>query len=845
MSEENMISRVKPVEIESEMKKSFIEYAMSVIIDRALPDIRDGLKPVHRRILYSMFEQGITPDKKYVKCASTVGDVLGKYHPHGDAAVYDALVRMAQDFSMRYPIVDPHGNFGSRDGDAPAAYRYTEAKIAKISMELLADIKKNTVDFKPNFDERYDEPIVLPARFPNLLVNGSMGIAVAMATNIPPHNLTEVIDGIIHVIDNPDSTIDDIMQFIKGPDFPTAANIVGRQGIREAYRTGRGRIVVRGEATIEQLANGRQRIIITELPYQVNNAGLVEKIAELAKDKRIDGIADLSDEYGKEGIRIVIDLKREANANVVLNQLYKNTQLEDAFNANMVAIVETQDHKFEPKQVNLKDIIDHYIAHQKSVIRRRTQFELDKAEARAHLLEGCLIALDHLDEVIKIIRASHTEDVAKKSLMERFDFTDKQAQYIVDMRLGRLTGLEREKIQAEYNELMEKIAYYKSVLANEILLLGIIKDELRVIRDKYGDERRTKFIADEGEIDIDDLINEQQIAVTLTHFGYIKRMPSDTYRAQRRGGKGIKGLATREEDFVEQLFITSSHNILLFFTNKGRVFRLKGYEIPEAGRQAKGTAIVNLLQLQAGEKVATVIPVTEEDMTTEKFLVMATKEGLIKKTALSEYGNIRKGGLIASVLREEDEIINVQLVQSGKSIVLGTRNGYSIRFNESDVRPTGRVSQGVRGISLRQEDFVIGMDVCDEDSTLLIVTEKGFGKRTDMEEYKIQNRGGKGILTYRISEKTGLLAGMMLVDDNDDIMLITKDGIIIRILAREISVIGRATRGVTLMGVSDENIVVSVAKTEHIDEAEEETEEAQPDENSAEAETETPTPTDN
>ena len=815
-------SIVKPVDISFEMKRAFIEYSMSVIIDRALPDIRDGLKPVHRRILYSMYEQGITPDKKYVKCASTVGDVLGKYHPHGDAAVYDSLVRMAQDFSMRYPTVDGHGNFGSRDGDAAAAYRYTESKLAKISMELLADIKKNTVDFKPNFDERYDEPVVLPARFPNLLVNGSMGIAVAMATNIPPHNLKEVIAGVNHVIDHPEASIDDIMQFIKGPDFPTAANIVGRQGIREAYRTGRGRIVVRGEANIEQLANGRQRIVITELPYQVNNAGLVEKIAELAKDKRIDGIADLSDEYGKEGIRIVIDLKKDANANVVLNQLYKNTQLQDAFNVNMVAIVETPDHKYEPKQVNLREMIDHYIAHQKDVVRRRTQFDLDKAEARAHLLEGCLIALDHLDEVIRIIRSSRTEDLAKQGLIEAFNFTDKQAQYIVDMRLGRLTGLEREKIQNEYKELQERIAYFKAVLADESLLLSIIKDELNVIADKYGDDRRTRFVVDEGEIDIDDLIHEQQIAVTLTHFGYVKRMPSDTYKSQRRGGKGIKGLSTREEDFVEHLFITSSHNYLLFFTNRGRVFKLKGYEIPEASRQAKGTAIVNLLQLLPGEKVATIIPLAEEEMTDDKFLIMATKEGLVKKTSLAEYHNIRKGGLIAAILREEDEMIHVGLADEDTTVVLGTKDGYSIRFDQADVRATGRVSQGVRGIDLREGDYVIGMDLCKDDSTLLVVTEKGFGKRTMIDEYKIQNRGGKGILTYRISDKTGCVAGMMMVTDDEDVMLITKDGVIIRIAAKEISIIGRATKGVTLMGVGEGGEVVSVAKTEHVEETEEE-----------------------
>lgn len=821
MSENKIVKspRVKLVDIESEMKKSFIDYAMSVIIDRALPDVRDGLKPVHRRILYSMFEQGITPDKKYVKCAATVGDVLGKYHPHGDAAVYDSLVRLAQDFSMRYPIIDGHGNFGSRDGDAAAAYRYTEAKLAKIAMELLADIRKNTVDFKPNFDERYFEPEVLPSRFPNLLVNGSMGIAVAMATNIPPHNLREVIDGVIHVIDNPDTTIDEIMQYIKGPDFPTGANIIGRQGIREAYRTGRGKIVVRAEATIEEMPNNRQRIVITELPYIVNNSAVVKKIADLVKDKRIEGISDLRDEYSKEGIRIVIELKRDANANVVLNQLYKYTQLQDNFNVNMVAIVPTADKKYEPKLLNLRQVIDYYIAHQKEVIIRRTQFELDKAEARAHILEGYLIALDHIDEVISIIRSSRTEEIAKNSLIERFSLSDRQAQAIIDLRLGRLTGLEREKIEQEYEEIKEKIAYYKEILANESLVLKIIKDELLVIRDKYGDERRTRFVADEGEIDIDDLINEQQIAVTLTHFGYVKRMPADTYRAQRRGGKGITGLSTREEDFVKHLIITSSHNFLLFFTNKGRVFKLKAYEIPESGRQARGTAIVNLLQLDPGEKVATIIPI--EGLRENCCLIMATKQGLVKKTDLMEYKNIRKGGLIAVVLRDDDELINVSVLEENDDVILATKHGYSIRFSESDVRATGRVSQGVKGISLREGDEVIGMDVCKEGSTVLVVTEKGYGKRTGLDEYKVQSRGGKGVLTYRVSDKTGNVVGMLMVDDTNDVMLITVDGTIIRIKATDISIIGRATVGVMLMRLGVDNSVVSVAKTEKEDEDEE------------------------
>lgn len=811
-NDSELIQKVVPVEIESEMKKSFIEYAMSVIVDRALPDVRDGLKPVHRRILYSMYTQGFTPDKAHRKCATTVGDVMGKYHPHGDAAIYDSLVRLAQDFSMRYTLVDGHGNFGSRDGDPAAAQRYTESRLAKISMEMLAEINKNTVDFRPNYDEHEMEPCVLPSRFPNLLVNGSSGIAVGMATNIPPHNLCEVVDGVVKVIDNPDITIDELNQIIKGPDFPTGANILGRQGIREAYKTGRGRIVVRAEATIEQMPNNRQRIIVTELPYLVNNAKLVEKIAELHKEKRVEGISDLRDEYGKEGIRIVIELRRDANANVVLNQLYKYTQMQDAFNVNMLALVTSPEGKYEPKVINLRNAIDYYINHQKDVIIRRTKFELEKAEDRAHILEGYIIALDNLDEVINIIRTSSTEALAKERLKERFTLSERQAQAIVDMRLGRLTGLERNRILDEYNELLKKIEYLRSLLYSEKLLLGVIRDEILIIKNKFGDERRTRIIADEGEIDLDDLITEQEIAVTLTHFGYVKRTSADTYKAQKRGGKGIIGLSTREEDFVEHLFITSSHNYLLFITNLGKVYSLKGYEIPDAGRTAKGMAIVNLLQLGPDEKVATVIPVANFD--DSKYLLISTKNGTIKKTALTQYSNIRKGGLIAVELRDNDELINARMLEENQDIMLVTQKGMSIRFNETDVRPTGRVSIGVKGISLKKDDFVIGMDVCEEGSCLLIITQRGFGKRTSLNEYKVQSRGGKGILTYRSSEKTGLITGMMLVTDENDIMLITTDGTIIRIHARDINIIGRATKGVTLMRTSESNIVVSCGRTQ-------------------------------
>ncbi len=811
MADEIREQTIIPIDIEAEMKKSFIDYAMSVIIDRALPDVRDGLKPVHRRILYTMYSSGFTPDKPYRKSVATVGEALKSFHPHGDAAVYDSLVRMAQDFSLRHPLVDGHGNFGSRDGDAAAAMRYTEARLAKISMEMLADINKDTVDFKPNFDEHEVEPVVLPSRFPQLLVNGSSGIAVGMATNIPPHNLGEVIDGVCAIIDNPEITIEELMTYIKGPDFPTAAKIIGKKGIRDAYRTGRGKLVVRSEATIEEMHGNRHRIVISEIPYMVNKARLIEKIAELVKEKRLEGISFIQDESGREEpVRIVIELKRDANPSVVLNQLYKNTQLQESFSVNMVAIVPTDDHLYEPRTLNLREALDYYIAHQEDVVRRRTKFELDKAEARAHILEGLRIALDHLDEVIKIIRNSKTETIAKENLSERFGFSEKQSQAIVDMRLGRLTGLEREKIDAEYDELAEKIKYYKDVLANEILVHKIIKDELCVVKDKYADERRTKLEIDEDEIDLEDLIQEEEMVITMTHFGYIKRLPADTYKSQKRGGKGIIGLSTREEDFVKNLFVTSTHHYIMFFSNKGKVYRLKAYEIPEAGRQAKGTAIVNLLQLDGNEKVTTVIPIQEYKE--GQYLIMATRNGLVKKTDIMEYENIRKGGLAAVSLRDNDELIDVKLTDGNQDIMLSTVNGMAIRFNETDARPIGRVSQGVKGIELDEDDYVIGMEVCTENTTLLVVTENGFGKRTELDEYKVQSRGGKGVLTYRITAKTGKSVGMMLVSEDDDIMLISSDGTIIRMKVNEISILGRATQGVTLMRMAEGINVVSMAR---------------------------------
>jgi len=803
--------KIVPIDVEYEMKRAFIEYAMSVIVDRALPDVRDGMKPVHRRIVYSLFEQGFTPDHAYRKCATTVGYVMGKYHPHGDAAIYDSLVRLAQDFSMRYTLVDGSGNFGSRDNDPPAAQRYTEARMSKISMEMLADIRKDTVDFRPNYDEHEVEPVVLPSRFPNLLVNGSSGIAVGMATEIPPHNLGEVIDGVVATIDNPEITVDELLQYIKGPDFPTAANIIGRQGIREAYRTGRGKIIVRSEATIEEMPNGRQRIIVTEIPYKVNNAKLVERIAELHKEKRIEGISELRDEYSKKGIRIVIELKRDANANVILNQLYKYTPMQEAFNVNMLAVVPTENGGYEPKLINLKEAITYYIAHQKDVVTRRTQFDLNKSTERAHILEGTLTAIDNINEVIEIIRSSRTEVEAKERLIGRFDFSERQAQYIVDLRLGRLVGLERDKILDEYNQRLEEIKYYTGLLADETKLFGVIKDEIIAIKEKYGDERRTKLLADEDEIDIDDLINEQEIAVTVTNFGYVKRTAADTYRAQRRGGKGIIGLTTKEEDFVKHLLLTSSHNLLLFVTNAGKIYSLKGYELPDAARTAKGTPIVNLLPLENGEKVAAIIPIkTFEDA---QYLLMGTRNGTVKKTALIDYKNIRKSGLIAIELREGDEIVNACLTNDDEDIVVATHKGMAIRFNNSDARAVGRGSIGVRAITLGEDDYVVGVDVCKPDASMLLVTEKGFGKRTDISEYRVQSRGGKGLITYRISEKTGCVVGMMFVDDDNDIMLITQSGTIIRLHAQDINTIGRATRGVTLMRTREGNYIVGCSKT--------------------------------
>lgn len=803
-----------PIDLEEEMKKSFIDYAMSVISDRALPDVRDGLKPVHRRILYSMFTQGFTPDKPYRKCATTVGDVLGRLHPHGDAAVYDSLVRMAQDFSMRHMLVDGHGNFGSRDGDPPAAYRYTEARLARISLEMMSDINKNTVDFKPNFDEHEMEPIVLPARFPSLLVNGSTGIAVGMATNIPPHNLGEIIDGVIMLIDNPQADVDDLMEIIKGPDFPTGGMILGQSGIRSAYRTGRGRIVVRSRTDIEPMKTNRQRIIVHDLPYMVNKARLIERIAEHVKDKKIEGISDIRDESDRtEAVRIVIELKKDANAHVVLNQLYKNTQLQDSFNANMLALVPDEMGRFEPKVINLLQALHHYIGHQKEVTGRRTRFDLEKAEARRHIVEGLRLAIDHIDEVIAIIRGSQNEDQAKERLVARFGFSDRQAQHIVDMRLGRLTGLEREKLEKEFLDLCEKIEYFNLILADESLLLGVIKDELRQVRQRYADERRTS-IEPGGDDDIDDesLIQEEDVVVTLTHFGYVKRMPIDTCNKQHRGGRGISGLQTREEDFVENMLITSTHAILMFFTSRGRVFRLKGYQIPEAGRHARGMAIVNLLQLDAGEKVKAVIPIGSFDQ--GGFLIMATRLGMAKKTALADYSNITRTGLIAVSLREDDELVGVDLIDFDQDIVLVTRKGMSIRFHESDVRKTGRNTQGVRGMQLDLDDYVIGMAPVRFDKTLLVVSEKGFGKRTELDEYRVQTRGGKGLITYKPAEKTGLLAGIALVDDDCDVILINDTGVIIRMAALEIPILSRITQGVTLMRTR-EGKVVDIAIVEH------------------------------
>ena len=791
-------------DVEKEMKNAYMDYAMSVIVSRALPDVRDGLKPVHRRILYTMHEDGLTSEKPYRKSATTVGDVLGRYHPHGDSSVYDAMVRMAQDFSLRYPLIDGHGNFGSIDGDGAAAYRYTEARMSKISEVMLTDIEKNTVDFMPNFDGRLQEPTVLPAKIPALLVNGSSGIAVGMATNIPPHNLSEVINGVVSVIDNKEITDDELMQIVKGPDFPTEGIILGREGIKQAYTTGRGKITVRAETEIEEMSGNKQRIIVRSLPYQVNKAKLIEHIALLAREKRIEGISDLRDESDRtEKVRIVIELKRDANAQVVLNQLFKNTQMQDNFGVIMLALVNGV-----PKILTLRQCLDHYIEHREEVILRRTKFELDKALARAHILEGLRIAIDNIDEVINIIRSSY--DDAKERLMERFGLSDIQAQAILDMRLKTLSGLQREKIEEEYKQLMELIAHLREILENEHLVLKLIKEELLEIKQKYGDERKTKITAAEGELDIEDLIKEEQTVVALTHFGYIKRMPIDTYKSQKRGGKGITGIATREEDFVKQIFTASTHDTILFFSNKGKLYRLRGYEIPEAGRTAKGTAIVNLLRLDNGEKISAVIPITTfED---GKYLLMATKNGLIKKTPLVEYDSSRKTGLLSITLKDDDELIDVRLTDGEDNVVLVTKKGLSITFDEKDVRPVGRSAQGVIGIRLDDEDVVIGMEsiVNVKDATLLAITENGFGKRTELTEYRVQNRGGRGVITYKVTPKTGDIVGIRIANGDEDVMLITDKGTIIRLKVEEISVLGRATQGVTLMRTNDGGKVVSI-----------------------------------
>ena len=809
--EETIVER----NIEEEMKTAYIDYAMSVIVSRALPDVRDGLKPVHRRILYSMHEDGITSDKPYRKCANTVGSVLGRYHPHGDASVYDAMVRLAQDFSMRYMLIDGHGNFGSIDGDGAAAMRYTEARMAKLSEQMLVDIEKNTVNFMPNYDDRLQEPTVLPTKVPALLINGSSGIAVGMATNIPPHNLNEIIDGLIKIIDEDDVTDEQLMTVIKGPDFPTGATILGREGIKQAYTTGRGKITLRAETEIEEMSGNRQRIVVTSLPYQVNKAKLIENIAALVRDKKIEGISDIRDESDREErVRVVIELKRDARPQVTLNQLYKHTAMQETFGIIMLALVDG-----EPKILTLRQCLDEFIKHRKEVVLRRTKFELEKAEARAHILEGLRIAIDNIDEVINIIRSAY--DDAKEKLMERFGLSDIQAQAILDMQLKRLSGLQREKIEEEYNELMKLIAYYKDVLSSETLVFNIIKEELLEIKEKFGDERLTKIVAAEGEIDVEDLIKEEQTVVALTNFGYIKRMPVDTYKSQRRGGKGIMGITTREEDFVKEIFTTSTHDTVLFFSNKGKMYRLRGYEIPEAGRNAKGTAIVNLLNLESDEKISAVIPI--QNFADGKYILMATRNGTIKKTALKEYDTSRKSGLMAITLKDNDALIDVRLTDGEDNVVLVTKKGQCITFDEKDVRPLGRSAQGVIGMRLDENDEVIGMEpiVRGGKATLLAITENGFGKRTDLDEYRVQNRGGKGVITYKITPKTGDIIGIKVVNGDEDVMLITDTGTIIRLKVAEISILGRSTQGVTLMRTNDGK-VVSIATLEPEEEDEKE-----------------------
>ncbi|MBE6065663.1 DNA gyrase subunit A [Clostridium cochlearium] len=808
----NNEGKVLEVDIKQEMKKCYIDYAMSVIVGRALPDVRDGLKPVHRRILYSMHELGLNPEKSYRKCARIVGDVLGKYHPHGDSSVYDALVRMAQDFSIRYTLVDGHGNFGSVDGDSAAAMRYTEAKMSKIATEMLRDINKNTVDFTPNFDGSEKEPSVIPSRFPNLLVNGSSGIAVGMATNIPPHNLCEVIDGINMLIDNPDTTILELMSKIKGPDFPTAGIIMGKSGIRSAYETGRGKVIMRAKAEIEEEKN-RYRIIVTELPYQVNKAKLIESMAELVKDKKIDGISDIRDESDREGMRIVIEIKRDSNPNVVLNQLYKHTKMQDTFGVIMIALVDN-----EPKVLNLKEILVNYIEFQKEIIRRRTKFDLDKALARAHILEGLRIALDHIDEVISLIRASKNAEEARNELINKFSLTEKQAQAILDMRLQRLTGLERDKIEEEYNQLMETIKYLRDILNNEDLVLEIIKEELNEIKNKYGDERRTQIELNVNEISIEDLIEEEEVVVTLTNSGYIKRISSSAYSSQKRGGKGIQAITTKEDDFVEKVFVTSTHSDLLFFTNVGKVYKLKAYEIPEAGRTAKGTNIVNLLPVDANEYVREVIALKEDLQ--DGYLIMGTKQGLIKKTSLDQFKNIRRNGLIAINLKDEDELLKVKITRGDAEIIIITQNGYAIRFSEKDVRPMGRNSMGVKAINLREDDIAVSMDIVVEDQYVLTVTENGFGKRTSVSEYNLQNRNGKGLITHKVTDKTGKVVSARITKDNDELMLINSSNIAIRICVSDVSITNRNAMGVTLMRTNEEEKILAIAKINSDEESE-------------------------
>jgi DNA gyrase subunit A len=806
---EEIRSQIKDRDIGSEMRESFMDYAMSIIVSRALPDVRDGMKPVHRRILYAMSELGMSPDKPHKKSARIVGEVIGKYHPHGDSAVYETMVRMAQDFSLRYMLVDGHGNFGSIDGDMAAAMRYTEARLSKIAMELLRDINKETIDFVPNYDGEEQEPAVLPSRFPNLLVNGVSGIAVGMATNIPPHNLGEVIDGLQHLIEFPDATPMDLMTFIKGPDFPTGGYIIGREGIRNAYNTGRGTVTMRAKVDIED-QNGKARIIVHELPYQVNKARLIQNIAELVREKRIDGITDLRDESDRNGMRIVIELRRDVNPNVVLNNLYKHTAMQSNFGINMLALVNNQ-----PQVLNLKDALYHYLEHQKVVIRRRTEFDLRKAEARAHILEGLRIALDNLDRVIALIRGSRTTEEARTGLIEQFGLSLEQAQAILDMRLQRLTGLEREKIEEEYQELMKKIAEYKAILADEQLILAIISEELKEIREKFNDERRSEITVGEESILDEDLIPQEDVIITISHTGYIKRLPVHTYRAQKRGGKGVIGMDTKESDFVEHLFVTNTHHYLMFFTDKGKAYRLKAYEIPDLSRTARGTPIINLIQIEQGETISAVIPV--EDFNSDQNLFFSTQLGIVKKTPLEDYSNIRKVGLIAIGLREDDKLIGVRLTDGNKEIVIGTKDGMSIRFSEQDVRPMGRSATGVKGIQLSDDDAVIDMDIIDPASSVLIVTSKGYGKRTPVDDYRIQTRGGKGIKTLNITAKNGPVVGLKVVEEEEDLMIITAQGTIIRMSMSAISLMGRNTQGVRLINIKEDDEVSTVARVQKSD----------------------------